>query len=593
MVMKMTIYRTQYRKLSVFVTIMIIFTLITQINTVNGTINRESVFINLFGDETWQDQIIDLGQESTLYLNGNLAIINCTIIGGMKVKGRGGIDVLNSSWSLNTSDSYKRLLLLDHCEEINVSISKTELISNVSNMLTLCNNSKLILEETTISDLSGKGGTIHVPPIYEGKVDIEIINSRVNGGILISDGMKKSTLTIENSTIIYHDRTEPIAIVVHNMSSITIKGSKFDMNTKGFVGSDNTENIYVLGNNFYLNESRYGYTNTSLSNWKLFQRTLSFGETEKGLRIVNNTFSNLVKAVFSYNLDTTLTVIEDNIINDCYRYPIDIYFGDINIVNNTINRCPHQIYLHNPRNYLVVNNTFNNSEVDGSRNLYVDNGQNGTITNNLFIGGEKLDLPIEVQRMNNLVIKENIFKEGNDFGTIIIGKLRESMEVYNNTFYDTDLYLNDVTNSKVYLNQFYGKSSGYQVNCTTLQWDNGTFGNYWEGFQIFDDNGDLIGEVPYQGSITTYNDTGYEGAIDNFPLSIKFFKPGYNETQTTMTTDISSMTRSQTIETTDLSALGSTSSEKSTTEEASVTSMSIIILLITISCIAGRRKIRK
>lgn len=95
--------------------------------------------------------------------------------------------------------------------------------------------------------------------------------------------------------------------------------------------------------------------------------------------------------------------------------------------------------------------------------------------------------------------------------------------IYGNTIKD-HIYGIETTqstnNNKIYHNNFYGNDQSAKDTCTNM-WDDGypSGGNHWDDYTGFDNNGDGIGDTPY-------NIPG-GGNKDRYPLMMKWNEPPY------------------------------------------------------------------
>ena len=83
-------------------------------------------------------------------------------------------------------------------------------------------------------------------------------------------------------------------------------------------------------------------------------------------------------------------------------------------------------------------------------------------------------------------------------------------------------------NNRFYGNNFAVDSCNVSISeVQTTFWDNGTIGNYWENYQGIDNNGDGIGDTPYQlnGYIWDQKADGFVSVSmgqDNYPIMTSY-----------------------------------------------------------------------
>jgi len=147
------------------------------------------------------------------------------------------------------------------------------------------------------------------------------------------------------------------------------------------------------------------------------------------------------------------------------------------------------IHIENSDVYFRIENcTLFNSNVAGIKLINASNGEIiGNNCSNNSVG-------IHLDNFNLLIINN----------TNIIGNF-----IYNNSQFG--LFLNNVSNTLVFDNNFTANNVNAFDNWTSNAWDNGTFGNYWDDYGGVDANDDGIGDTPYIIP-------GPAGSQDNFPI---------------------------------------------------------------------------
>ncbi len=176
----------------------------------------------------------------------------------------------------------------------------------------------------------------------------------------------------------------------------------------------------------------------------------------------------------------------DNTVSDNY-YGIRLEESDNNIVSgNTANNSFHYgIYLDYCDNNIVSENHFTNG---GSTGIVLNNGEYNTISRNTVNYNSYAG--IRLWGWNNDVL-ENTVNYNEDIGI----QLSSQSD-------DNNIYLNCLNNTLNAVDAAYGLDN---------HWDVGSKGNFWADYTGLDEDGNGIGDVPY-------NISGIAGNQDNFPL---------------------------------------------------------------------------
>jgi len=151
------------------------------------------------------------------------------------------------------------------------------------------------------------------------------------------------------------------------------------------------------------------------------------------------------------------------------------------------------IYLHNVRNVTVKNCVIGKSDFG----IVLDSVSGITITGNIITESHLVMWPaaaiyIEGETSNIKIVGNTI--KNNDCGIMVYDE-SPNLIIYHNNFVDNirqDLYV----------------GSGY-ISSFSARWDNGTAGNFWSNYNGKDDDGDGIGDTPFQI---------YQNITDNYPL---------------------------------------------------------------------------
>ena len=199
-------------------------------------------------------------------------------------------------------------------------------------------------------------------------------------------------------------------------------------------------------------------------------------------QLINNNCSSNMHGVFLIMYCVNNTILENTISNNTH-YGIYLHGNNNTILGNTINNYNSigiEIELSNNNNILEnnVNNNYNGIWVLECNNTMVS----GNIVNNNSYNG------IYLYYCHNIMVSGNIINNNNYRG-INLDHTEES-----------SIFLNCFTNN--FLNT-------YVDDGINNQWDNGIKGNFWDDYTGLDEDGDGIGDTPY-------NIIG--GGQDNFPL---------------------------------------------------------------------------
>ena len=209
-------------------------------------------------------------------------------------------------------------------------------------------------------------------------------------------------------------------------------------------------NSNIVSNNTVLNNRRAGIDLESFYDYCIISGNIISDNGQDGIILRQDCDNN---------------TIQDNIIYNSGYHGIMLQGGsDNNIVKeNLVSSSLYGIRVYGNSNYnKIEKNTISNSYSNG---MHIEESQSNIVKNNI----------IEENLGSGASIDENSFS------------------------------------NFIYLNGFFNNNINAEDNGINNQWDNGTFGNYWDDYSGVDANDDGIGDTPY-------NISGSTGSQDNFPI---------------------------------------------------------------------------
>ena len=200
------------------------------------------------------------------------------------------------------------------------------------------------------------------------------------------------------------------------------------------------------------------------------------------------------------------------------------------MINNDCSSNSNGVFL----NMYCVNNTILGNTISNNKWLagieIVNQCENNTILGNTINNYNSIGIVIELSNNNNILENDvsnnengiwvlectNTMVSGNtvnnnDYNGIYLHycyNIMVSGNIINNNNY-RGLNLDHTDGSSIFLNCFTNNALNAYDEGINNQWDNGSKGNYWDDYTGLDEDGDGIGDTPYNI---------FEGSQDNFPL---------------------------------------------------------------------------
>ena len=326
-------------------------------------------------------------------------------------------------------------------------------------------------EFTPSNGVTGGSGSEYNPYIIEGWEIVCFLKS----GIVIKD--TSAHFIIRNCWIKYADEDE-YAIKMDDAKNGEISNCLFTQNERNILIGPFGENFKIKDNffNFVDDGTQYraeqyiqlaGISNVLIDNNKFYNASNAFWLMSNHVTISNNEFYNVNNAIEIRDFMWDYDYGHNNVINNVFIYPSD--------------------------------------ETHASRCIFCSQEYN-SITNNIIIGPYEEGILIS---WKNHIISNNII-EGCKEQSISISSSCENSRIVYNTMKNNQKYALAMwtsiegkypKNNILHHNNFLDPNTRVIVKKDNV-WDDGAEGNYWIDYNGEDNNGDGVGDTPYNISDT-------------------------------------------------------------------------------------------
>ncbi len=300
---------------------------------------------------------------------------------------------------------------------------------------------------------------------------------------------------IENVTIDASSSPTGIGILIENSNVYFVIEQCTISNAGGAaIRLQNVVNGHLMENN--LSHNNGGIKVHAGENNQIIDNIVTFNE-QYGLDLTNGLGNNIFDNTISHNNGWGMFIYESN---------------QTTITRNNVNANAQMGILvesdsDTTDNNIITNNTVN---YNGWNGIYLEKCRYSTISGNILEDNDQSGITLIHSDYNEVLENEIHYNSvGIDLDSSNHNNISGNTASYNNN----GIMLNENSdNCILYLNNIEGNlgDNGYD-NGTSNQWDNGTIGNYWDGYSGKDANDDGIGDTPY-------TIPGRAESHDNYPI---------------------------------------------------------------------------